>query len=76
MRWCAGHEIDARMRLAGQSLEEAADHVVQKILGRFEGSGGLIAVGADGSISMPFNSEGMYRGSVREGGEKETAIYR
>ena len=75
MRWCAGHEIDARMRLAGQSLAEASAHVVHEDLGRHEGSGGLIAIDRAGNITMPFNCEGMYRASVTEGSRPVTAIY-
>ena len=37
---------------------------------------GLIAVDSDGNISMPFNTEGMYRGSVNVHGEKEIMIYK
>lgn len=76
LRWCAAHEIDARMRIAGEPLWAAARHVVEVDLGAHEGSGGLIAVDAAGNIAMPFNSEGMYRGEVHEGAAPETAIYR
>lgn len=75
LRWSVGHEIDARMRLAGQSLEEAAGQVVGEILPAHRGSGGVVAVGRDGSIAMPFNCEGMYRGCVSEGTAPITAIY-
>lgn len=76
MRWCAGHEIDARMRLAGESLAHAADHVVNGDLAVHDGSGGVIAVDAQGHIAMPFNCEGMYRGYALEGQEAKTFIYR
>ncbi len=78
MRWCAAHEIDARMRLAAEPLWAAARHVVEVDLdqGANAGSGGLIAVDAAGNIAMPFNCEGMYRGHVHEGAAPETAIYR
>ena len=32
------------------------------------GEGGLVAVDAAGNVALPFNSEGMYRGSVTESG--------
>ncbi|MGR3824236.1 MAG: isoaspartyl peptidase/L-asparaginase family protein [Salipiger marinus] len=76
IRWTAAAEIAARMRHAGQSLEDAARHVVMEDLGRNDGSGGVIAVDAAGNIALPFNCEGMYRGHVREGAEPVTAIYR
>ncbi len=76
IRYTAGSEIAARMRFLGQSLDEAAQHVVMKDLHDHDGSGGVIAIAHDGSISMPFNCEGMYRGSVREGEAPQVAIYR
>lgn len=75
IRRVAAHEIDARMRLAGQSLSEAAHHVVQVDLAAHGGSGGLIAIDRDGAIVMPFNCAGMYRGSLRDGEAGQTAIY-
>ena len=75
LRLSVAHEIDARMRLAGESLSAAADHVVGSDLGALGGSGGLVAVSRDGSISTPFNCEGMYRGWTIEDGERRTMIY-
>ena len=37
-------------------VREAADEVVLRQLVKLGGSGGVIAVGCDGSIAMPFNS--------------------
>ena len=76
IRWCAAHEIAARMRHAGQSLHDAADHVVMRDLADNDGSGGLIAVDAAGNVAMPFNSPGMYRGCIERGGPTRTFIYR
>lgn len=75
IRWTAAAEVSARMRHLGESLEQAAAHVVQQDLAPNDGSGGLIAVDRDGNISMPFNCEGMYRGQVTEAGNFHTAIY-
>ncbi|WP_223427426.1 isoaspartyl peptidase/L-asparaginase family protein [Tateyamaria pelophila] len=76
IRYTAAAEIAARMRHVGQSLEDAADHVVMHDLADHDGSGGLIAVDAKGTITMPFNCEGMYRGKVTQRGDFETFIYR
>lgn len=76
IRWCAAHEIAARMRHAGQSLHDAAEHVVMRDLGENDGSGGLIAVDAAGNVAMPFNSPGMYRGCIEMGGPSRSFIYR
>ncbi|SES34048.1 beta-aspartyl-peptidase (threonine type) [Tranquillimonas rosea] len=76
LRWVAAHEIDARMRHRGESLEDAARHVVMGDLVREVGdTGGLVAVGRDGSVTLPFNSEGMYRGIAAEGQDLKVAIY-
>lgn len=75
LRLCVAHEIDARMRLSGLSLAEAADGVVLSDLARIGGSGGLIAVDRTGALSLPFNCDGMYRASIVEGQPRVTAIY-
>lgn len=75
IRFCAASEIAARMRHAGQSLQDAADHVVMQDLARNDGSGGLIAVDAQGVIAMPYNCEGMYRGMVGSDVPLMTAIH-
>ena len=74
VRWCACHEIDARMRLAGEPLEDASCGVIAE-LARHGGSGGVIAVDHAGRVAMPFNCEGMYRGCIIEHGEPFTGIY-
>ncbi|HWD59804.1 MAG TPA: isoaspartyl peptidase/L-asparaginase [Stellaceae bacterium] len=74
IRYAAAHEIAARIAHAGQPLRQAAEAVVAE-LGRVGGSGGLVAIGRDGSIALPFNCTGMYRGYVRHDGIAYTAIY-
>ncbi|MFD2261583.1 isoaspartyl peptidase/L-asparaginase family protein [Lacibacterium aquatile] len=76
IRYAAAHEIASRMRYLGESLEVAADHVVMKDLMPAGGSGGLIAVGKGGVISLPFNSSGMYRGWVAGDSVAHTGIYK
>lgn len=75
IRLSVAHEIDARMRLAGQSVADAAEHVILGDLTGIGGSGGLICVDRDGALAMPFNCDGMYRGYVVEGDKPITAIY-
>lgn len=76
IRWTAGAEIAARIRHAGQTLEQAATAVVMEDLMPNDGSGGVIAVDRAGNIAMPFNCEGMYRGTARRGEAPQTFIYR
>ena len=64
------------MRYRGLGVVEAADEVVMRQLVRLGGSGGVIAVGRDGRIAMPFNSEGMLRGAMDSRGLFETGLLR
>ena len=40
------------------------------------GDGGVIALDKDGQFTMPFNTEGMYRGSVGPDGQIVVKIYK
>lgn len=59
IRTALAHEIDALVRYAGLPLAAAADRALAQ-LAPF-GTGGLIAVGADGSVAAPFTTAGMPR---------------
>jgi L-asparaginase / beta-aspartyl-peptidase len=76
IRAVAGHDVAARMKYAGETLEAATHAVVHESIPRRGGSGGLIAVDFDGRVSMPFNTEGMYRATVRSDGRSCVEIYR
>jgi beta-aspartyl-peptidase (threonine type) len=76
MRAVAAYDICAQMEYGGKTLQQAAEHVVFERLPRIGGRGGVIAVDHHGNVSMPFNTEGMYRGFARVGQEAEAAIYR
>lgn len=74
IRFAAAHEIASRMRHRGDTLERAAKDVVVD-LGCIGGRGGIIAVDRTGAVALPFNSPGMYRGTIRADGVALTAIY-
>ena len=76
IRKVAAYDIAARMRYTGVTLEQAAQAVMFEELPSIGGKGGLIAVDAQGNITLPFNTEGMYRGYVRLGSDPVTEIYR
>jgi len=76
IRMVAAHDIAARMAYGGMSLDEAAHHMVHEKLPQIDGRGGLVAVDAKGNVSMPFNTEGMYRGFIRAGQPPVVAIYK
>jgi L-asparaginase / beta-aspartyl-peptidase len=75
IRAVAAHEVSALVKYKKFSVEQAAQAVLDKIhtLG---GSGGLIVLDRDGHFTMPFNTGGMYRGTIGPDGKPETAIYR
>src|SRR5262249_21329824 len=67
---CTGHgeyfmlgvtafDVAARMKYKGLGLIDAASETIKR-LGEIGGEGGLIAVDAQGNVTLPFNSEGMY----------------
>ena len=76
IRTVAAYDICARMAYGGLSLDAAAQQVVMDVLPAMGGRGGLIAVDAQGNLSLPFNTEGMYRGHARVGETPQTAIFR
>lgn len=69
-----GHEIGARVRFLGESLQAAADAVLAetRVLG---GTGGVIVTGPSGEITWSFTTPGMYRGRASAGGEPLVAIF-
>jgi beta-aspartyl-peptidase (threonine type) len=76
IRAAVAHDICARMRFGGRTLSEAVREVVLGELPALHGEGGVIAIDAHGEIAMEFNSEGMFRASIRAGEEAQIAIYR
>lgn len=73
MKLVLGHRLSCLMELAGLSLEAASRRTLQE-LGDIGGTGGFIAVDADGNVALPFNTPGMYRGIAR-GGRISAAIF-
>ena len=59
----------------GLSLQEAADQVIHKELEALHGDGGVIALAPDGQMAWSFNTPGMFRARLKEGGKLEIGIY-
>jgi beta-aspartyl-peptidase (threonine type) len=76
IRNVVAYDIAALMKYKGLSLEDAANEVVMNKLVEKGGEGGIIAIDGQGNISMPFNSEGMFRGSIKEKGKAQVYIYK
>ncbi|MHA4808819.1 isoaspartyl peptidase/L-asparaginase [Flavitalea flava] len=75
IRSVVAHDLSALVEYKGLSVREAGRTVIGK-MGRLGGDGGLIALDKNGHLSMPFNTEGMYRGCVTEDGKIEIYIYK
>ncbi len=75
IRYVVAYNICNRVEL-GTPLAEAADKVINDILVKAGGEGGVIAMDHDGNITTPFNSEGMYRASIDTDGNMTISIYR
>ncbi len=71
----SAYDVAARMKYKGLLLKDAARETID-YLGSIRGEGGLIAVDTQGNITMPFNSEGMYRGYVESANNCVVEIYR
>ena len=76
IRGVVAYDVSCLMEFKGLSLEAAASEVIHERILKMNGDGGLIAADAKGNISMPFNTEGMYRASKTSKGEKYIAIYK
>jgi len=82
---CTGHgeyfmlgvtafDVAARMKYQNLSLEDAAAATMARLTS-IGGEGGLVAVDAKGNVTLPFNSDGMYRGYVTSDLGLDVSIY-
>jgi len=76
IRAVVAYDISALMEYKGLSLKEAANKVVMDKLVKAGGSGGVIAMDKQGNIATPFNTPGMYRGSIDEKGNITIGIFK
>ena len=67
IRAVAAHQLAERVRLGGQSLQEAVDAVLADV-DALGGKGGMIAVGPDGEAAWGFTTPAMYRGMADASG--------
>lgn len=75
LRAVAAYDICARMKYAGQTLQQAADTVINQEIPAAGGNGGAIALDAQGHMAFPFNTQGMYRGWIGADGVPHIAIF-
>ena len=75
IRSVVAYDISAMMEYKGMPVQAAAQTVIDKV-GKIGGTGGLIAIDRQGNFAMPFNTSGMYRGTVDVAGKISVEIYR
>ena len=62
IRYTVAHDICARVEYKGMDVQTAADEVVQQVLKKAGGEGGVVGLDRAGNVAMSFNSTGMSRG--------------
>lgn len=76
IRQVAAYRVSAAMEYAHMKVDKAAQEAIDKVaeIGGPD-SGGLIALDNKGTLTMPFNTAGMYRGYATEDGEIVVKIF-
>lgn len=75
IRLTVARTVCALVEYKGYTLQQAADEVIHKQLEALHGDGGLIAIAPDGQMAWSFNTPGMFRAKIAEGGKLEMGIY-
>ena len=76
IRFTVARTICALVQYKGMTLQRAADLVIQQQLAPIHGDGGVIAIAPDGQMAWSFNTPGMFRARMSEGGQAQIGIYR
>jgi len=64
IRHAVAFNLCARYKYLNETVSQAAEYIIHQELNANAGNGGLIAIDKNGQIAMPFNSTGMFRGSI------------
>lgn len=75
IRLTVAREICALVQYKNMKLQAAADDVIHEQLKQIGGDGGVIAITPDRQLVWSFNTSGMYRARLQEGGTPEIAIF-
>ncbi len=75
IRYNVAADVSARMKYGNQSLQKASEDIINELFQK-EGMGGLIALDKLGNISMPFNTDGMFRGYTKANGENKVLLFK
>ena len=75
IRLGVAREVCNLVQFKAMPLQQAADEVIHKELEGLHGDGGVIAVTPDGQMAWSFNTPGMFRARISEGGKVEVRIF-
>ncbi len=75
IRLTVAREICALVEYKHMSIQAAADDVIHRQLPAIHGDGGVIALSPDGQLAWSFNTPGMYRARITQGGQPQVSIY-
>ena len=76
IRLGVAREICNLVAFKGMPIQQAADQVIHHELEALHGDGGVIALTPDGQTAFSFNTPGMFRARLSEGGQVEVHIYK
>jgi beta-aspartyl-peptidase (threonine type) len=75
IRFVVAHSIADMVEYKGWTIRQAANFVINELLKRAGGEGGVIALDRNGNIAMVYNTKGMFRGYAKSNGERWTGIF-
>ena len=75
IRLTVARTVCALVQYKGMKLQAAVDEVIHTELTGLHGDGGVIAIAPNGEMAWSFNTPGMYRARLAEGGKLEIGIY-
>jgi len=76
IRLGVAREVCNLVTFKGMGLQQAADQVIHKELEALHGDGGVIAITPDGQTAVSFNTPGMFRALLNEGGKLQIGLYK
>ncbi len=75
IRYSVANDVVARMKYKKLGVKEASQETLDSLPKEDGGVGGLIALDAKGNVAMPYNTDGMYRGTITSDGKIKVMIY-
>lgn len=76
IRLTIAREICALVQYQNNTIQQAADEVIQKRLSAIDGSGGVIVVSPKGEMAWSFNTPGMYRARMSSTSPAQVSVFK